>query len=498
MHISGLNLRKLERSPTHTIIEEKPPGDYVLIPLKDGFGSSLTPRVKAGDRVEVGQVIARDDDLISTPIHSSVSGTVSDVSFIDYVHEETLAELPDRITGVRVEVGSPSQAPEGAEEKVNWEKLTPSEIRGALYRNGVTAYGQTGIPSSHLSSFFGPSEVSNIIVNAVKSEPFTSHRVDFERETAEFERGLEILARGYPEAAVHLAVDDEAQKNLGGQSSSQRIGVHSISSEHPNGVSEILAQRILGTDELDSGGYMMDHGILAIDEVVPLYAYRAVVFDRPTSKTRVSVGGPDVADVVFEVPVGFPIEEIVDEVRGHDPEVEVILGGPVTGRKMGSLEMPAGRTVSSLVFMKGPEKSEVLSWIKPGLRKESFSGAFLSTLFPSLTREVDSGLHGELRPCISCGYCSDVCPVDILPYQIYHTHTHEIVDEVNRLQPQRCVDCGLCSYVCPSKLPLSKVMGEAKRDQSTGVNNYVKYEKNKERLAPSRPEELSDNRGEVS
>ncbi len=497
VQISGLNLQKLDRSKTKTKLEKRPPGDFVVIPLKDGFGSSLIPEVEAGDRVKIGQIIARDDGGVSTPVHSSVSGTVLDVSFMKYVHEETLGELPDEIIGVKVEVDRSFWEVEEVEE-VNWEKLAPSEIRSSLYRNGVTSFGQTGIPSGHWSSFYDPSDVSDIIVNAVKSEPFTHHRVDFEGELEEFKHGLEIIARGYSEAKIHLAVDPEVQEALGDLSSSQRISVRSFQSEHPNGIDKVLARKILGGDQLDDGGFLMDYGILALDEVVPIHAYGAVVLDHPVSTTRVSLGGPEISNVVVEVPVGLSAGELLDGAQGYKEEDQVILGGPLTGRVMSSPEIPLGKSIPSLVLMKGPERSEVLAWLKPGSKKESFSRAFISSLLPNLDRELDSGIHGELRPCISCGYCTEVCPVDILPYQIYHTGSHDLVDEVNRLQPQRCVDCGLCAYVCPSKLPLSRVLEDAKWNQSPRVKNYVVYEKGEDKIEPSLPEGPNDNRGEAS
>jgi len=43
-------------------------------------GAPCEPCVKKGDSVRVGQVIGNSDKYISSPIHSSVSGTVNDVA----------------------------------------------------------------------------------------------------------------------------------------------------------------------------------------------------------------------------------------------------------------------------------------------------------------------------------------------------------------------------------------------------------------------------------
>jgi Na+-translocating ferredoxin:NAD+ oxidoreductase RnfC subunit len=50
----------------------------VVILLKQHVGSPASPVVKTGDRVEVGQVLARvDENQLGTPIHSSIDGRVS-------------------------------------------------------------------------------------------------------------------------------------------------------------------------------------------------------------------------------------------------------------------------------------------------------------------------------------------------------------------------------------------------------------------------------------
>jgi len=67
-------------------------------------------------------------------------------------------------------------------------------------------------------------------------------------------------------------------------------------------------------------------------------------------------------------------------------------------------------------------------------------------------------MHGEERACVNCGYCSDVCPVDILPQ---FTLKSLLVDEIEEALAHGlldCVQCGLCTYVCPSKIELADTL----------------------------------------
>ena len=51
----------------------------VVIPMLHHIGAPCTPIVKKGDRVLVGQKIGDSDKMVSAPVHSSVSGIVSEI-----------------------------------------------------------------------------------------------------------------------------------------------------------------------------------------------------------------------------------------------------------------------------------------------------------------------------------------------------------------------------------------------------------------------------------
>ncbi len=57
----------------------------------------------------------------------------------------------------------------------------------------------------------------------------------------------------------------------------------------------------------------------------------------------------------------------------------------------------------------------------------------------------------EETPCINCGACMKICPVNINVKKCYEQN----------LMSHRCLGCGLCDYICPANLSLkAKVKGE--------------------------------------
>jgi len=87
----------------------------------------------------------------------------------------------------------------------------------------------------------------------------------------------------------------------------------------------------------------------------------------------------------------------------------------------------------------------------------------VGTLRTDMSMRYKAGLSGEVRPCIACGQCADVCPAGILP-QVIHRHLYaDRLEEAQRTRVDLCVGCGLCSFVCPSKIDLRTELLDARR-----------------------------------
>jgi Na+-translocating ferredoxin:NAD+ oxidoreductase RnfC subunit len=98
-----------------------------------------------------------------------------------------------------------------------------------------------------------------------------------------------------------------------------------------------------------------------------------------------------------------------------------------------------------------------------GADRGSYSACFLSTLMTEFRERLTTAVRGEGRPCISCNFCEEVCPVNLTPHLLHKYLHRDLLEEAGRAGVESCISCGLCSYVCPSKINLEAQFIEARR-----------------------------------
>ena len=106
----------------------------------------------------------------------------------------------------------------------------------------------------------------------------------------------------------------------------------------------------------------------------------------------------------------------------------------------------------ALTFVPEHTKREILAFAHPGITKHSYSNTMFSALFPFFKEKYTTGVRGELRPCLSCGFCESACPARIIPHLVNKYCKKDRLDEAMKIGLDLCVQCGLCSLVCPSKI----------------------------------------------
>ena len=196
-------------------------------------------------------------------------------------------------------------------------------------------------------------------------------------------------------------------------------------------------------------------GALVLDAQAVLHIYEAVMEGKPLIERVVALGGSGYKEnIAVKVRVGTRLEEIVKLRLRDDVESRIVINGAITGLQQDDLSVPVGRTAWSVLALEENRKRLFLAFLRMGIDYDSKSRSFLSLLSPGRHRRSDTNTSGELRPCIACIYCDDICPRDLMPHLLSKMATHDLLDEAERIRIFGCIECGLCSYVCPSKIPL--------------------------------------------
>ena len=137
-----------------------PPVTSVTIPTSMHIGIPAKPIVKKGDPVYVGTLIAEANGAVSSPVHSSVSGTVTAIS-------EVLLANGNTCEGIVIESDSqmtidPSITPPTFSTK--------DELIDALFQSGIVGLGGAGFPTS--VKFKTDKTIEELVINGAECEPY--------------------------------------------------------------------------------------------------------------------------------------------------------------------------------------------------------------------------------------------------------------------------------------------------------------------------------------
>ena len=455
----GYSFKYYAGYPSATLIEPEAPS-RVIIPLRQGFGTEVKPIVKRADSVRRGQIIGRDDSSVSSPAHSSVSGVVEEIKRMNYFKRD-VAMVIIRTTGEQQET---ERLPGYSSE---WWKLSNEQLEELIYLSGVSSLDKEGIPTRFKSSIISPDDVKHLIVHGVGSEPYNIS-LDLllgGKNLLNCFEGIKILKRIMPRCKVHLAINSHKHRMIEQlvklASSMEWLDVYPLEPKYPQGYDEILVPTILG-QKFPYGYSAANIGIVVLNIQAVLAVHNAVTEGIPLIDRIIALCGQSFKENLHvKVPVGTPLEDVVKDKLKTGGPVRVVLNSLLTGEKLNDFTLPVNRAVSQLIAIPENTKREFLSFVRPGARRDSYSRSFLSHWLPGVHKWADTNKHGEERPCISCSFCEEVCPVRIIPHLLSKYVKRGVIDEtLMNYEIFNCIECGLCSFVCPSKIPLMQHMRE--------------------------------------
>ena len=439
------------------LVVDLPVPDRLVLPLVSRCFRFKDIRVEEGVRVPAGTVLASDPKRFSAPLIAAYGGTVRLDEIVGHIVLESLhgaspGDSPH--SHMTAQAGARGGGFGGAGASLG----SPADARKQLVVLGAwhfIADARTSLPVDPAG------KTHDVIVSAVHLEPFVaSAEALLDGRLDSFVRGLEQLHELTEGGTIHVAVADGAGFTtelaaLIAHHSWCRI--HTVTARYPFGHPLLILRRF-------GPGRDSEHPVWAIGTAGVLAIERALTSGAPSVERLIALGGPAVSEPVhLRAVIGYPVDEITSNRLCRD-DVRVISGGVFTGSEISLERSGLDFECNGLTILDELRKRHMLAFARPGLWRNSYGRTFVSRLCPGCPPEhLNTTLAGELRACVSCGQCVDVCPVGILPSVIHKFLQADEIDEVERMRVDLCIECGLCSFVCPSKIELLADMRDAKR-----------------------------------
>ena len=401
------------------IVDLLPVSPELVYPLSQHIGAPATPIIAKGDRVLMGQKIAEANGFVSSPVYSSVSGTVKAI--------EPRRNVQGNMT-MSIVIENDDLYDEAPRLPIRpIAEMTKEEVIDIIKEAGIVGMGGAGFPTHVKLSPKKPESIHYVIANCAECEPYLTS--DYRRIIEEPEKlvaGLKIILCLFEHAKGILAIEDNKPdairilKDL--VIDEPRISVKVLKTKYPQGSER---QLIYATTRHAINSTMLpaDAGCIVnnVDTIVAIY--HAVIEGRPLMERIVTVTGDAIKyPQNYRVHTGTCYEDLIETAGGFKAEPgKIISGGPMMGFAIFDTKVPVTKSSSAITaFLKDP-----VSDVKPSA-------------------------------CINCGACVDACPARLLPSRLAKAAEHFDEEKFVELNGLECVECGCCSYACPAKRHLTQ------------------------------------------
>lgn len=448
----GIHPAENKHQSTELSIGQAPLPERLVLPVNQHIGAPARVLVTEGQQVLKGQPLAAAEGFVSVPVHAPTSGSISRIGEHALPHSSGMS-------GLCIEL-----IPDGKDSWCEHQGLqdyrehAPADLVAMIKNAGIAGLGGAGFPSHVKLASSHNKPIDTLILNGAECEPYITADDMLMRERAEavIEGALILLHILNPESCL-IGIEDNKPEAIvalkhalkASAKDTHKIQVVAIPTKYPSGGEKQLIQILTGK-EVPNGGIPADIGIVCQNVGTAAAIHNAVCKGEPLISRIVTLTGKACAQPRnYEVLIGTPVQSLLDLAGVDRKQMQrLIMGGPMMGFTLTDLSVPVVKTTNCLL---APNKKEL-------------------------------PIAPAAQACIRCGMCTEACPAQLLPQQLYWFSRAEEFDKAEAHNLFDCIECGACAYVCPSNIPLVQYYRYAKGEIRLEKADKLKSERAKQRF----------------
>ena len=421
-----MKIKSIKETTKDLKIEAIEDPEMFYIPLQQHIGQVSRENIKIRDEVKRFQKIGELQGPVSSKLHSPISGTVRDIienklpngrisrTIViqnDYKYEEV--ELVKR-------------------QLSDIDSTSTEELLKIIEEAGIVGEGGAQFPT-HIKYNVKGKKIKTLILNGTECEPYltTDYALMSER-TEEFFNGIKIVSKILNPEEIYLVIEKESQElkekleKFGKEIKGFKIKI--VPTEYPQGSELQLIKSVTGK-EIAKSTLPVEIGVIVSNVGTVKAIHDAFVEGKPLVERIITISGEKTGvKGNYLVKIGTPISHIFNKIKLLDSmeNIRIVSGGPMMGNEITDMNTPIIKGTSGILF---------------------------------LSNKIDSI---ERKNCISCGYCSDVCPMGLLPMKYEELYRKGKYEKLVKFNLDSCIECGACEYICPSRVPLLESIKKGK------------------------------------
>ncbi len=396
-------------------IVEPDPGDPELIPvpsnlillLNQALDSSKTALIKKGDKVIKGDKLSLYNESDEYTI-SPVTGTINNI-------DVWLDALGNTSTCISI-TSDPKQ--------LNTDNITTYDLKDDI--ESADKYLRT-LPGAPPLKTLACNKINTIIITCTDMDLLsTTNQYIALKFLDKIKQAIKILKKisKIPKICITVPKGLNIEKEF--------VGTHIFETamHYPSNLPEMILKKHLNI-MVPAGKTVEDMGVCFISAEAAVSLVKAYKTKSASFEKTLTIIGKHGTRYRIKATIGTPLDQIFNKFGIHINEQDrIIIGGPMKGSATYTNHHPVLPDMDIVIVQDRDNIPELSDY-----------------------------------PCVNCGKCIRICPVNI-PVNILVRHLEaDLYEEANdKYDLEACIECGLCAYVCTARIPLYQYIMLGKRE----------------------------------